>query len=41
MIDLLAEAAALQDFLEQTGWDFYFIGALRCRFGAKHVLHRI
>lgn len=28
MIDLIAEAAALQEFLEETGWDFYFIGGL-------------
>ncbi len=28
MIDLVAEAASLQEFLEEKGWDFYFIGGV-------------
>lgn len=28
MIDLIAEAASLQEFLEEKGWDFYFIGGI-------------
>jgi hypothetical protein len=28
MIDLLAEAASLQTFIEERGWDFYFIGGV-------------
>lgn len=28
MIDLVAEAASLQEFLEEKGWDFYFIGGI-------------
>ncbi len=28
MIDLLTEADALQEFLDEKGWDFYFIGGV-------------
>ena len=28
MIDLIEEAAVLQNFLEAKGWDFFFIGGL-------------
>ncbi len=28
MIDLITEAADLQEFLEEKGWDFYFIGGV-------------
>lgn len=28
MIDLIAEAASIQEFLEEKGWDFFFIGGV-------------
>ena len=28
MIDLITEAASLQKFLEEKGWDFFFIGGV-------------
>lgn len=28
MIDLISEAASLQDFLEASDWDFFFIGGI-------------